>query len=266
MGTGLSFKTQWPNHDGHVEFRKEHYELYERYGISSKDMHKYGLLSYIIRGFQVKKIYDEFVEKGMFALGRIDKMKSYEWLGGCGPNRQASLDFKLQIPSQDIKKNKTMYIIHIKTERREDAPDNEYFITGNLVQNSVSHACESNGYQGIIQRFTPCKHFIAAQLILQERSEDWCNERDEEFYHGLKIGEIYKTEEGLPMHIFNPIPDEIIELYIKDTKGMKKHDILSLNREAAILHKTTLYKYQSGLLTHKQRLIVEPILEINGDI
>jgi len=257
---------QWPNHNGHVDLRREHYELYSRYGISGEELNQYGLLSYIIRGNLVKEIYDKLVDVGQFIIGMIDTMQPYVWIGGCGPDRRASLDFRLSIPSQDIKKNRILYSTHIKTEKKPNELEDEYFITGNIINKSVTHACESNGYHTLIQRFTPCKHFIAAQLILQERSENWCNSMEEDFYHGLKVGKVYRTEEGLPIHVFDNIPEEIMEAYLKGTKGMNQKKIHSINREAAILHAAALWKYWSGLLTHEQLETIEPILEVNGDI
>ena len=257
---------QWPSHEGHVDLRREHYELYSRYGISGEELNHYGLLSYIVRGNLVKEIYDKLVNVGPFMIGMIDTMAPYVWMGGCSPNRQASLDFKLNIPSQDIKKNGTLYTTHIKTERKIDRLEDEYFITGNIIQKSITHACESNGYHTLIQRFTPCKHFIAAQLILQERSEDWCNSMEEEFYHDLKVGKVYKVKEGLPIHVFDQIPEEIMALYLRGTKGMNQKKIHSINREAAILHAAAKWKYLSGLLTHEQLDTIEPLLESNGDI
>lgn len=261
--------TCWPWHDAQVSFRGEIYDLYRRFGISGFDVNKYGPLSYMIRAGRVKDLYDEFVDVNQVAIGLIDRMKPFEWIGGCGPNRQASLDIRMAIPSENVQKNGKFYDVTVKTERPFDIFGNpfgtEYFIVGILASAGVVHDCESNGFHGLIQRFTPCKHRTALQRILQERSAKWCNDMPEGFYHGLSVGKVYATEEGLPLHVFDQVPDEIVEVYDKCTKGMKKGDIHSIDREAAILHAAAKWKYWSGLLTHTQLGLIEPILEANGD-
>jgi len=260
---------KWPHHEGQVEFRSEDYRLYERYGVGKADIHKFGLLSYIIRGFLVKEIYNDMLKNPWKYTGKLVPMPEYEWLGGCGPNRKASLDVRISIPSQKILKNNKKYDMFLKLISPDD--DSIYQILGNVVPtddcqgNGIIHSCESAGFHGVIQRFTPCKHFIAAQLILQERSERWCNEHEEEWYHGLNVAEVYRNEKGLPLQVFGAIPKAVMEIYKLGTKQMNNGNLNSIGREAAVLHAAAKWKYKNNLLDATQKATIESILLENGD-
>ena len=100
-------ESKWPDHEAQVKFRSDIYRLYyNRFGVSVEEIRSNGKLSNIIRAFEIKQIYDDLREGNSWKyFGTFDRYKPYKYMGGCGPSRQASLDFKLEIPSQELAKN-----------------------------------------------------------------------------------------------------------------------------------------------------------------
>lgn len=260
-------KDKWPHHKAQVKFRSDMYSLYEKYGVHVDDVHKFGLLSYIIRAFRIKEIYDEMVDAGQFRfLEKIDSTKPYIWLGGCGPDRCGTLDFHLYLPSNNFKENKHFEEVIIKTVPSSQNPD-IYKLREDEVGKRAVNGSKSKGYHTEIERFTPDKYTIAGELILGERSADWCNtkanEPGEEFYRGLRVCSDYKNKRGLPLQVFGEIPNELMELYEKCLKGMNKGHLHSADREAVLLHRAAIIKFEKNLLDNEQLDSLIPILEEN---
>jgi len=256
-------ESKWPDHESQVGFRSDIYRLYNYFGVTVEEIREYGRLSTIIRGFEVKQIYDDLMAGNSWKYsGTFETYEPYEWMGGCGPDRRSSLDFRLVIPSRKLAKNGKFYYMMIKTERRAGEDDTEYFIDF-IEGKGMTHECGSAGYQTNVQRFGPCLHPIATTLILQENSAKWCNQREEPFYHGLRVAEVYRNKKGLPLQVFGSIPRELQEVYDNCTQGMYKGHIQSLHRESAILLKAAEIKYELGLLNEKQLDVIVPILEEN---
>ena len=230
------------DHEWWVGFRREFYTLYEGYGIKGSNLNFFGPLSYIIRAHIIQELYNERVDRtNRSKLEDFDAevyWLEYEWMGGC--EREASLDFELRIPSEK-KKEVDYYLVYAKAVKRAN-PDVFYL-------KSITHACPSQGYHQQIQRFTPCKHKIAVQLILQDRATDWCNERGG-VYAGKSIWKKYdKNKQKYSLDFLlasqHPISPELRALYDELTKDKVK----SLDREERLLDLAVEEFYKEGDLS-----------------
>ena len=234
----------WPDHTAQKNFRINNYQLYKSYGINKNDVNRFGTLGFIIRGHIIQELYNEKVDKrGRTKLEDFDKklyQKEYEWLGGC-EDEEASLDFELEIPSEE-KEKVASHSFHVKTVKGYEEKD-IYFIESIEEKDNIVHSCPSFGYHTKIQRYTPCKHTIALQFILQDRATGWCNEigKEKPQYIGKSVWSKYdknKADSRRPDTLLpsqHPISEELRKLYDKLTIFMKKGEMKSIEREETLL-------------------------------